>query len=61
MQYVWLTVTTFVLISTTWFGIKDGFERWWFMYLFLVLTAIQFFRHKVQLNKLNKIAEQEKK
>jgi hypothetical protein len=52
MQYVWLVMSAIVLISSTYMGFQDGFDKWWMMYLFLFATSIQYFRHKMQYKKM---------
>lgn len=59
MQFVWLITSVAVLIASTWMGLQDGFDRWWMMYLFIALTIIQYFRHRVQYRKMTQF-EQEK-
>lgn len=57
MQYVWLITSTGIIIASTYMGFQDGFNRWWMMYLFTVLTFIQYFRHRIQYRKLTNILE----
>lgn len=52
MQIVWLIVSTAVVIASTWMGFQDGFDKWWMMYLFGIVTLIQYYRHRVQHRKL---------
>ena len=58
MQYVWLVVGTSLLVVTTYFGFQEGFDKWWMMYLFVAITAIQHFRHKIQYKKMSPPADQ---
>ncbi len=53
MQYVWLVMSGFVIITTTYLCITDDFSSWWMMYLFLFATVLQYFRHKIQLKKMS--------
>lgn len=52
MQYIWLAMSALVIISSTIMGFKDGFDKWWMMYLFLFATVIQYYRHKIQYRKM---------
>lgn len=53
MQYVWLAMSAIIIIVTTFFGFQDGFSKWWMMYLFLLATVLQFYRHKIQHRKMS--------
>lgn len=53
MQFVWLAVSAGIIIVSTWMGFQDGFNKWWMMYLFLLATVIQYYRHRVQYRKVN--------
>jgi heme/copper-type cytochrome/quinol oxidase subunit 4 len=59
MQIVWLITSVAILIISTWMAWQDGIDRWWMMYLFIVLTLIQCIRHRVQYRKMTQF-EQEK-
>lgn len=59
MQIVWLITSVAILIISTWMAWQDGIDRWWMMYLFIVLTLIQYIRHRVQYRKMTQF-EQEK-
>jgi hypothetical protein len=52
MQIVWLITSVGVLLTSTWMGFQDGFDKWWMMYFFVIITLIQYFRHRVQLKKI---------
>jgi hypothetical protein len=53
MQVVWLIVSAGIIIVSTWMGFQDGFNKWWMMYLFLLATLLQYYRHKVQHRKVS--------
>lgn len=58
MQYVWLVVSALLLVITTFFGFQEGFDKWWMMYLFFLLTGMQYFRHKIQFKKMSPTKEE---
>lgn len=55
MQIVWLISSAAIVISSTWMGFQEGFDKWWMMYLFLLATVLQYFRHKIQYKKITNI------
>ena len=62
MQFVWLITSMGVLIASTWMGFQVGFEKWWMMYFFVIITLIQYYRHRLQLKKIdNQDAQTENK
>lgn len=62
MKIVWIVTSIGIVVASTWMGFKDGFDKWWMMYLFAVLTTVQYYRHRVQLRKLSEMQNpQEKK
>lgn len=58
MQFVWIITSIAVLISSTWMGFREGFDKWWMMYLFLLATLLQFWRHRAQYRKITAMREQ---
>jgi len=52
MQYVYILTSVGILIYTTYLGIEGGFGKIWGMYLFILATIMQFFRHRRQVRKL---------
>jgi len=52
MQIVWLITSAAIIISSTWMGYLEGFDRWWMMYLFLLATLLQYYRHRMQYAKI---------
>lgn len=60
MQFVWALLTLGVLVHSTYMGFRDGFGRWWYMYLFVIITLIQLFRHRIQYKKMSQVLAEEK-
>ncbi len=60
MQIVWIIVATATLIASTWMGFSEGFDKWWMMYLFVVITLVQYIRHKMQYKKLAQMHQADK-
>jgi len=61
MQIVWLVVSAGIIITSTWMGFQDGFNKWWMMYLFLLATLLQYYRHRVQYRKVSEARNAETK
>lgn len=65
MLYFWLLVGTFALISVTYFGYKEGFDKWAYYYIFAVLAFLMFFMRRYMMRRMKKhmafLEEQEKK
>lgn len=64
MLYFWLLVGTFALIAVTYFGFKEGFDKWAYYYIFAVLAFLMFFMRRYMMRRMKKhmayLAEQEK-
>ena len=65
MLYFWLLVGVFALITVTYFGFKEGFDKWLYYYIFAVLAFLMFFMRRYMMNRMKKhmayLEEQEKK
>lgn len=64
MLYFWLLVGTFALVAVTYFGIKEGFDKWSYYYIFAVLAFLMFFMRRYMMRRMKKhmayLDEQEK-
>lgn len=65
MLYFWLLVGTFALIAVTYFGFKEGFDKWSYYYIFAVLAFLMFFMRRYMMRRMKKhmayLKEQEEK
>lgn len=54
MQYFWLALTVVLIISITYMGIKEGFNRWAFNYIFAGLTFSVYLLRKYMMKRMKK-------
>jgi hypothetical protein len=59
MQFVWALLTLAIIAHTTYMVFNDGFDRWWYMYLFIIITVIQLVRHRIQYKKITRALAEE--
>lgn len=57
MQKVWLALTVLIVIAVTYLGIRDGFERWYFYYIFAGLTLGLYFLRGYMMRHMEKHQE----
>lgn len=57
MQYFWLATTIVLLITITYMGIKEGFNRWSFYYIFAGLTFAVFLLRSFMMKRMKKHQE----
>lgn len=54
MQFFWLATTIVLLITITYMGIKEGFNRWSFYYIFSGLTLGVFLLRRFMMKRMRK-------
>lgn len=52
MLYFWLLVGAFALIAVTYFGYKEGFDKWAYYYIFAVLAFLMFFMRRFMMRRM---------
>lgn len=57
MQYFWLATTVVLLITITYMGIKEGFNRWSFYYIFAGLTFAVFLLRRFMMKRMKQHQE----
>ena len=41
MRYFWLVASIIMFIGITYFGLKEGFENWWYNYIFVAIALLE--------------------
>jgi hypothetical protein len=54
MLYFWILVGTFAFVAVTYFGIKEGFDKWAYYYIFSVLAFLMFFMRRYMMRRMKK-------
>lgn len=57
MLYFWLAVGTFALIAVTYFGYKEGFDKWAYYYILAALAFLMFFMRRYMMRRMKKHLE----
>lgn len=52
MQYFWLALTVVLLFTITYMGVKEGFARWSFYYIFAGLTFAVFLLRRFMMKRM---------
>lgn len=57
MQKFWLVMTILIVIAVTYLGFTDGFDRWYFYYIFSGLTLALYFIRGYMMRHMEKHQE----
>jgi len=57
MQVFWLALATVIIISVTFKGFTEGFDRWAMYYVFGVLALVMFLVRRYMMNRMKKHQE----
>ncbi len=57
MRYFWLIASIIMFIGITYFGLKDGFENWWYNYIFVVIALFAFVLRTFMIRRMKKHME----
>jgi len=57
MRYFWLIASIIMFIGITYFGLKDGFENWWYNYIFVVIALFAFLLRTFMIRRMKKHME----
>ncbi len=64
MLYFWMTMGIVTTIAVTYFGFQEGFDRWYFYYLFAAIAFLMFFLRRMMMRRMVKhekfLADQQK-
>ncbi len=71
MRYFWLLASIVMFLGITYFGIKEGFDKWWYNYIFAIIALFAFLlrtfmirrmkKHMIYLQEMKEKAMDEKK
>jgi cell division protein FtsW (lipid II flippase) len=54
MTYIWLAIAGISFVITTFMGFKEGFETWWFYYVFSLVAVLMFFFKRYMIGRMQK-------
>ena len=54
MLYFWLAMGIVTTVTVTYYGITEGFDRWYHFYLFAVIAFLMFFLRRTMLKRMEK-------
>lgn len=54
MRYFWLVASIIMFIGITYFGLKEGFENWWYNYIFAFIALVAFFLRSFMIRRMKK-------
>ena len=57
MRYFWLVASIILFIGITYFGIKEGFEKWWYNYIFAVIALFAFLLRSFMIKRMKRHLE----
>lgn len=57
MRYFWLVASVLMFIGITYFGMIEGFENWWYNYIFAVIALFAFLLRSFMLRRMKKHME----
>jgi hypothetical protein len=57
MRYFWLVASIILFIGITYFGIKEGFEKWWYNYIFVVIALFAFLLRSSMIKRMKRHLE----
>jgi membrane protein YdbS with pleckstrin-like domain len=54
MRYFWLVTSFVIFIGVTYYGIKEGFENWWYNYIFAFIALFAFILRSFMIRRMKK-------
>ncbi len=54
MIYFWLGMSIVLIVSITYFGITEGFNKWAFYYVYALLAILMYFVRKWMVKRMEK-------
>lgn len=57
MRYFWLVTSMVMFIGITYFGFKEGFENWWYNYIFAFIALFAFLLRTFMIRRMKKHME----
>jgi hypothetical protein len=54
MRYFWLVASILMFIGITYFGIKEGFQNWWYNYIFAFIALFAFLLRTFMIRRMKK-------
>lgn len=54
MRYFWLVAAIVMFIGITYFGIKEGFDKWWYNYIFAGIALFAFLLRTLMIRRMKK-------
>jgi hypothetical protein len=54
MRYFWLVAAILMFIGITYFGIKEGFENWWYNYIFAAIALFAYLLRTLMIRRMKK-------
>ena len=57
MQLFWLAMATVIIVSVTYMGITEGFDKWSFNYVFALLALFVYFIRRYMMKRMKKHQE----
>ncbi len=54
MLYFWMALFVISMVTVTYMGFKEGFERWVFYYTFSAIALLMFFVRKFMMKRMEK-------
>jgi membrane protein YdbS with pleckstrin-like domain len=54
MRYFWLIASIVMFIGITYFGIQEGFENWWYNYIFVIIALFAFLLRTFMIRRMKK-------
>lgn len=57
MRYFWLIASILMFIGITYFGLKEGFENWWYNYIFAIIALFAFLLRSFMIRRMKKHLE----
>jgi len=57
MRFFWLSVSIFIFVLTTYYGLIEGFENWMHYYIFSIIAFFAFLIRTFMLKRMKKYLE----
>ena len=54
MVYFWLVMGIGTAAAITYFGFKEGFDRWYHFYVFSIIALLMFFLRRMMMKRMEK-------
>jgi hypothetical protein len=57
MRYFWLVASIIMFICITYYGLVEGFENWWYNYIFAFIALFAFLLRTFMIRRMKKHME----